>query len=561
MASKRLQKILAAAGFASRRKAEEIITSGRVSVNGTTVTELGTKADLETDDVRLDGKRIREPEQHVYIMIYKPREFVTTVSDPEGRSTVMDLVRDVRERVFPVGRLDFNSEGLLLLTNDGDLMQQLTAPTSHVPKTYLVKVSGQPTEEAIDRLRQGIKLPAEPSMTKGRGTRRPGESRRSFSVTTLPAKVQIVREGDNPWYEITLTEGRNRQIRRMFEEVGHHVEKIKRVKYGPLKLDVEAGKWRYLSERELSSLRFSLKKPFSIKPPRGEGERDMRGERDIRKLADRVIGKAKQTHPRREWSGTAPKREWTPRPPREGGDRPPRREGGFAGREGAPRTDRPPRFEKREGGFERPRRESSFSAGPKREGGFKREGSFARGPKREGGFAKREGGFEKREGGFRKDAGPRREGGPPKREGGFARGPRREGGFEKREGGFSRGPRPEGGFARGPKREGSFRSEGGPKREGGFSRGPRREGSFRPESGPKREGGFSRGPKPEGGFSRGPRREGGFTPGPKREGGFSRGAKREGGFRGGPRPQGGPKRPGGSGRGPKREGGPRRGRE
>lgn len=454
MPSERLQKILAAAGVASRRKAEELITSGRVSVNGNVVTELGTKADLQADEIKVDGQALAGPERHLYIMLYKPREFVTTVSDPEGRATVMDLVRDIRERIFPVGRLDYHSEGLLLLTNDGELMQQLTATSSHVPKTYLVKVSGQPTDEELQRLRDGIKLPAEPSLTKGRGRKRPGEGRRSFAVRTLPAKVEIVRYGDNPWYEISLTEGRNRQIRRMFEEIGHHVEKIKRVRYGPLELNVEPGKWRFLSPAEVAKLRSSLKKPQAKDKRTAEGD-----ERHIQKLAERVIGKSKQARgPRKDWK---PRREWQERPAGEGE----RRERNFRP-EGAPRTDRPPR---REGGFGFAKREGGFSRGPKR------EGSFERGPRREGGFEKREGGFSR----------------GPKREGNFERGPRREGGFEKREGGFSRGPR---------------RESSGPKREGGFSRGPKHEGGF--SRGPKREGGFAKGPKRPG-FGRGPRKDGG----------------------------------------------------
>src|SRR5512146_3425386 len=382
MALERLQKILASAGIASRRKAEELITSGRISVNGEIVTTLGSKADLSTDDVRVDGTRIQGTQQHLYIMLYKPREFVTTVSDPEGRPTVMDLVRDIRERVFPIGRLDYHSEGLLLLTNDGELMQQLTAPTSHVPKTYLVKVSGQPSEEELNKLRAGIKLPAEPSMTKGRGRRRPGESRRSFAVTTLPSKVAIVREGDNPWYEITLTEGRNRQIRRMFEEIGHHVEKIKRVRYGPLTLNVEPGQWRLLAPPEVSKLRASLNKPMEIRPPRQQGEL---GPGDIRKLAERVIGKSKQSRPRREWSERPPKREFRgrqrehseERPRKEFGERGPRRQSGESRPGGEKRFDRdrgPYRDREkpgREGRFQKP--ENRFSKGPRREGTFQRE--------------------------------------------------------------------------------------------------------------------------------------------------------------------------------------------
>jgi 23S rRNA pseudouridine2605 synthase len=385
MPSERLQKILAAAGVASRRKAEELITGGRVTVNGKVVTELGSKADVQADEIKVDGQRITGPERHLYIMLYKPREFVTTVSDPEGRSTVMDLVRDIRERIFPVGRLDYHSEGLLLLTNDGDLMQQLTATSSHVPKTYLVKVGGQPNEEELQRLRDGIKLPAEPSMTKGRGRKRPGEGRRSFAVRTLPAKVAIVRHGDNPWYEITLTEGRNRQIRRMFEEIGHHVEKIKRVRYGPLELNVEPGKWRLLSPAEVAKLRASLRRP-AAKARISEGD-----ERHIQKLADRVIGKSKDLRARRDWK---PKRQWK--------DRPSERFGKQEGRFRSERTE----------GERPPRREGRFGRGPKREGEVTRqEGGFSRGPKPERRFGKgpkRPGGFGR---GPRKNNGPRRGGG------------------------------------------------------------------------------------------------------------------------------------------------------
>lgn len=455
MALERLQKILASAGIASRRKAEELITGGRISVNGETITTLGSKADLATDDIRVDGTRVQAPQQHVYVMLYKPREIVTTVSDPEGRPTVMDLVRDIRERVFPIGRLDYNSEGLLLLTNDGELMQQLTAPTSHVPKTYLVKVSGQPTQEDLNKLRGGIKLPAEPSMTKGRGRRRPGESRRSFAVTTLPSKIDIVREGDNPWYEITLTEGRNRQIRRMFEEIGHHVEKIKRVRYGPLKLNVEPGQWRLLAPAEVSKLRASLNQPMEIRAPRKEEEL---GPRDIRKLAERVIGKSKHPRPRREWSERPPKQEFRSReqeigekrPRKEFGDVRPRREFG----EGRPR---------RESGEDRPRRQFGKDR-PSREGRFDRNRTPGRNredSRREDRFQKPGGRFSKGpEGSFRGENKPRRDGGFARgpREGGFARGPRREGGprgegkrpggFGKRPGGFGKGPRP--GGRRGP---------------------------------------------------------------------------------------------------------------
>ncbi len=252
MAAERLQKIIAAAGIASRRHAEEMIQQGRVSVNGQIVSELGSKADLEHDHIRVDGKLLHGAERHVYLVVNKPKGYVTTVTDPEGRPTIMDLVRRIHTRVYPVGRLDYNSEGLLLMTNDGALVQKLTHASSHLPKTYVVKVSGQPTEEMIERLRRGITLPPEP---------RPGKmSRRDEKpAKTAPAKVRQVREGDNPWYEVTLIEGRNRQIRRMFEQIGHHVEKIRRVKYGPLALDVEPGKFRELTKDEVERLKAAVR--------------------------------------------------------------------------------------------------------------------------------------------------------------------------------------------------------------------------------------------------------------------------------------------------------------
>lgn len=248
MALERLQKIIAAAGIASRRHAEELIKSGLVSVNGQVVTELGTKADADKDHIRVNSKLLRVPEQHVYFALNKPKGYVTTASDPEGRQTVMDLLRTVGTRVYPVGRLDYASEGLLILTNDGELTQKLTHASTHVPKTYLVKVSGEPSIEEIQKLRGGIKLPPVHP--------RPGEHRREAKpVTTAPAKIRQIKEGDNPWYEVTLIEGRNRQIRRMFEEIGHHVEKIRRVSYGPLRLDIEPGQFRALTTAEISQLR------------------------------------------------------------------------------------------------------------------------------------------------------------------------------------------------------------------------------------------------------------------------------------------------------------------
>ena len=243
MPAERLQKIIAAAGIASRRKAEELITGGMVSVNGQVVTQLGSKADPERDHIRVNGKLLHGPQRHTYLVLNKPKGYVTTLRDPEGRPTIMDLLRGAGARVYPVGRLDYASEGLLLLTNDGELAHRLMKAASHVPKTYVVKVAGVPTAEGLARLRSGVFIPAE------RGRR----------IKTAPAKVRLIRQADNPWYEVTLIEGRNRQIRHMFEEIGHHVEKIKRVRYGPLELDMPPGEFRRLSLKEIARLKAAVK--------------------------------------------------------------------------------------------------------------------------------------------------------------------------------------------------------------------------------------------------------------------------------------------------------------
>ena len=250
--NERLQKLIAGQGITSRRKAEELITSGRVSVNGQIVSQLGAKADIDKDHIRVDGKLLHGRSREIYIMLNKPRGYVSTVSDPEGRPTVMDLVKAAGTRVYPVGRLDYLSEGLLLLTNDGELAYKLTRASSGIPKTYLVKVSGRPAEALIAKLRGGVMI----------GGQQPGPRLRR--VKTAPAKIRLIKEADNPWYEVTLIEGRNRQIRRMFEEIGHHVEKIRRVGYGPLKLDVPPGEFRSLSAMEINSLRG--KKTVTEKP-------------------------------------------------------------------------------------------------------------------------------------------------------------------------------------------------------------------------------------------------------------------------------------------------------
>ncbi len=238
MAEERLQKILSQAGVASRRKAEELIVAGRVTVNGAAVTELGSKADIGHDHIKVDGRLLRAPKRQTYIALNKPKGCVTTVSDPEGRETVMHLLRGVKERVFPVGRLDYHSEGLLLLTNDGEFAHRLTAPAGHVTKTYVVKVNG-PLSEAQERVfREGVPL----------GGRK-----------TSPAELKQIKHGVNPWYEVRITEGRQNQIRVMFKYFGRLVEKLRRVKIGFLELDLPPGRYRALTPREIERFHKLLK--------------------------------------------------------------------------------------------------------------------------------------------------------------------------------------------------------------------------------------------------------------------------------------------------------------
>ena len=235
MPIERLQKILSRAGVTSRRKAEELILAGRVTVNGQVVRALGSKADLDADHIKVDGKLVRPPRQLVYLALNKPRGYVTTMYDPEGRPKVVDLLKGVRERAYPVGRLDYHSEGLLLLTNDGDFANLLMKASSEVPKTYWVKVSRKPAEAGLEKLRRGIRL-------DGR--------------LTAPAKIRLLRDAPNPWFEVTLLEGRQNQIRRMFARIGHLVEKLKRVKIGFLEVgDLPPGQFRVLTAQEVERFR------------------------------------------------------------------------------------------------------------------------------------------------------------------------------------------------------------------------------------------------------------------------------------------------------------------
>jgi len=231
----RLQKIISRAGVTSRRKAEQLILEGRVTVNGRTVTQLGEKADLERDHIKVDGRLLHPPKRLVYLLLNKPKNCVTTVFDPQGRETVMKFVRGVGERVYPVGRLDYHSEGLLLLTNDGALANRITSPRRHVEKTYLVKANGTLTPEQMEAFRNGVPL----------------HGRR-----TAPAKIKLVRKAQNPWYEVTLIEGRQNQIREMFKHFGLLVEKLKRVKLAFLDLEgIPPGKFRRLTPGEVLRLR------------------------------------------------------------------------------------------------------------------------------------------------------------------------------------------------------------------------------------------------------------------------------------------------------------------
>jgi 23S rRNA pseudouridine2605 synthase len=232
MPEERLQKLLAHAGVASRRKAEELITAGRVSVNGATVTELGSKADLSKDKVKVDGQVIGVPKHHLYFAFNKPKNVVSTVRDPEGRQTVMSFFKGFHDRLYPVGRLDYASEGLLLLTNDGDFANRLLSPSSHVTKTYLVKVNGPLTSEQEDSFRRGIPM-------HGR--------------KTAPAHIKLIKPSVNPWYEVRLVEGRQNQIRIMFKHFGRLVEKLKRIKIGFLDLgDLKPGAYRTLTRAEFA---------------------------------------------------------------------------------------------------------------------------------------------------------------------------------------------------------------------------------------------------------------------------------------------------------------------
>ena len=235
----RLQKLIAAAGLASRRHAEEMIEAGEVTVNGEVVRELGTKADPARDHIKVRGKLINpllEKQEKVYVLLNKPRGYLSALSDTEHRPLVSDLVPPSLGRLHPVGRLDFNTEGLLILTNDGELTNYVTSARNHVQKVYEVKVKGVPPEEQIARLRRGIRL--------------------DDGVKTAPAEIVKTDETrTNTWYEVKLREGRNQQIRRMFDSIGHSVIKLCRVRVGPVMAEgILIGQWRHLTPVEVKRL-------------------------------------------------------------------------------------------------------------------------------------------------------------------------------------------------------------------------------------------------------------------------------------------------------------------
>jgi 23S rRNA pseudouridine2605 synthase len=254
----RLQKILSQAGIASRRASEQLMLDGRVTVNGATIRELGTKAEAGKDDIRVDGRRVKIAEQHRYLLLNKPRNYMTTRSDPEGRPTVIDLLTGVREYVYPVGRLDFDSEGLLLLTNDGDLAARLTHPRHGVPRVYEAQVLGIPDAHDLSRLSRGLVV----------------EGQR-----TGPAEVRLLprgREAEHGTLVLTIREGRNRQVRKMCDAIGHPVSRLRRVAIGPIKdSTLKLGRWRELTGQEVERLRRAAADPGD-RPAGDTGVRDKR---------------------------------------------------------------------------------------------------------------------------------------------------------------------------------------------------------------------------------------------------------------------------------------------
>jgi len=231
----RIQKILAKAGIASRREAERMVIEGRVTVNGKVVDTMGFKADVLVDHIKVDGRRLGHDEPKVTLLLNKPRGYLSTVKDPMGRPTVMDLLKRVKWRIYPVGRLDFDAEGLLILSNDGDLAHHLSHPRFSIRRTYLVKVGGVPDEKKLTRLKRGVTL-------------EDGKAK-AVSLTILRQREK------NSWIRVVVTEGRNRLVKRMFSAIGHTVLKLKRIEFGPIRLDdLPTGQFRHLTQDEIKAL-------------------------------------------------------------------------------------------------------------------------------------------------------------------------------------------------------------------------------------------------------------------------------------------------------------------
>jgi 23S rRNA pseudouridine2605 synthase len=309
MQQERLQKIIAHAGVSSRREAEAMIREGRVTLNGRVVTELGTRADPDRDHIKVDGKLITKAEPHRYILLYKPKEVMTTVEDPQGRRTVIELVRGIRERIYPVGRLDFHSEGLVLLTNDGELAFKVSHPTHGSVKTYSVKVRGVPDERMVEKLRRGITIDGK---------------------RTLPCDIERMHttgkrdDEGNSWFEVKLREGRTQQIRKMFQAIGHPVSKLRRVAIGPISdPKLTPGVWRELTKQEVKMLetmkepkvakpRRTTARPVSRKKPAAAAKRSSSARPKARPAASRA--RASRTETRSSTRRTPSPRPATPRP-------------------------------------------------------------------------------------------------------------------------------------------------------------------------------------------------------------------------------------------------------
>ena len=371
----RVQKFLSRSGAASRRQAEQMMLEGRVTVNGTVVRELGVKLDPDKDAVKVDGKRVHG-ETPAYVLLYKPKGTICTLDDPEQRPTVMELVRGVKARLFPVGRLDFDTTGALLLTNDGEMANLLMHPRHRFSKTYLAKVKGIPTEERLEKLRRGVNIEG---------------------VRTAPAEARIVSVKEkNSLVEVVLREGRNRQVKRMFLEIGHPVIRLHRSAYAFLTLDgLLPTQWRHLMPEEVKRLQSAAARANA---PAGDDDED-----GFRPRLARPI--------------KAP-REFAPR--------------AVDGRPAAASAAGAPARERKPGGYER------------KPGGYERKpGGYERKP---GGYERKPGGYERKPGGYQGKSASTdgKPGGYERKPGGYERKP---GGYERKPGGYERKP---GGYERKP---------------------------------------------------------------------------------------------------------------